>query len=76
MEARKPYLGLICSGAGSGSLYALLYAYEAEVMVYFTRTDGLYPALPILAAFVFSLVHGAFAGFFWEVIGIRARRRS
>ena len=60
----------------SGSLYALLYAYEAEVMVYFTRTDGLYPALPILAAFVFSLVHGAFAGFFWEVIGIRARRRS
>ena len=30
MEAHKPYLGLICSGVGSGSLYALLYAYEEE----------------------------------------------
>lgn len=76
MNRRKPYLELCGTGVVSGALYLLLYLYEEQVMEHFTRTDGFYPALPILAAFVFSIAHGAFTGYFWEVIGIRALRRD
>lgn len=75
MDTRKPYLQLCLSGVVSGLLYFLLYFYEGEVREHFTRTDGLYPALPILAAFVFSFAHGAFTGYFWEVLGVSARKR-
>jgi len=60
-------------GAASALCYAALFAYEKEVMEAFTRTDGWYPALPVLTAFLFSLVHGAFTGYFWEVLGVVAR---
>ncbi len=76
MSPRKPYWQLCVSGAVSGALYMLLYLYEEEIMASFTRTDGFYPALPILAAFVFSFAHGAFTGYFWEVLNIRARHKS
>ena len=59
----------------SALCYLLLYLYEAEILANFTRTDGLYPLLPVAAAFVFSFAHGAFTGYFWEVIGIHARPR-
>jgi hypothetical protein len=73
-HVRKPYIQLAISGAASGALYFALYRYELEIMQVFTRTDGFYPALPILAAFVFSFAHGAFAGYVWETLGIRPRR--
>ena len=65
---------MLLSGAASVLCYAVLFAYEEEVMVLFTRTDGWYPVLPVLTAFVFSLAHGAFTAYFWEVIGVQARR--
>ena len=74
MEKNKPYLKLCISGFVSAALYCLLFAYEKEVMEAYTRTDGLYPALPVLTAFVFSFAHGAFTGYFWDAMGIRARR--
>lgn len=73
MDKRKPYAALIASGICSGALYLLLYLYRDEIMATFTRTDGWYPALPIVTAFVFSLAHGAFTGYFWEVVGVTAR---
>ena len=74
MEKSKPYPHLIASGLVSGALYLLLYLYEGEIMQAFTRTDGWYPALPIVTAFVFSLAHGAFTGYFWDVLGVRAKK--
>jgi hypothetical protein len=71
---RKPYLKLWVSGMASCALYILLYVYEREIMTAFTRTDGAYPLLPVIAALVFSFVHGAFAAYFWDVLGITARR--
>jgi hypothetical protein len=68
------YLKLGVSGAISASLYFLLYFYEREILESFTRTDGLYPALPIIAAFVFSFAHGAFTAYFWEALGVTPRR--
>ena len=76
MEKTKPYPHLIASGIVSGSLYLLLYFYEREILAAFTRTDGFYPALPVIAAFAFSFAHGAFTGYFWEVLGIRGRHRK
>lgn len=73
MEKSKPYLLLVASGIVSGALYLLLYLYEREIMAAFTRTDGWFPALPVLVAFVFSFAHGAFTGYFWEALGIKAR---
>ena len=76
MEESKPYLQLIASGIVSGALYLLLYLYEREILSAFTRTDGWFPALPVLAALVFSFAHGAFTGYFWEVLGVKARRKK
>ena len=69
----KPWIRLILSGAASALCYALLFIYQKEVMAAFTRTDGWYPLLPVVTAFVFSLAHGAFTGYFWEVLGVKAR---
>ena len=64
---------MLTSGAASALCYVVLFAYEKEVMAAFTRTDGWYPALPVLTAFVFSFAHGAFTSYFWEVVGVQAR---
>jgi hypothetical protein len=64
---------MLLSGAASVLCYVVLFAYEKEVMVLFTRTDGWYPLLPVLTAFVFSFAHGAFTAYFWEVMGVSAR---
>ena len=69
----KPWRALIVSGTASALCYTLLFAYQSEVMAAFTRTDGWYPVLPVLTAFVFSFAHGAFTGYFWEVLGVKAR---
>lgn len=73
---RKPYLKLWVSGMASCTLYILLYVYEREIMTAFTRIDGWYPLLPVIAALAFSFVHGAFAAYFWDVLGITARREK
>jgi hypothetical protein len=74
--ARKPWFLMLIAGAASTLCYAALFTHESEVMKAFTRTDGWYPALPVLTAFLFSLVHGAFTGYFWEVMGVVARPAS
>lgn len=73
VSRRNLYLRLSVSGAASASLYCLLYFYESEIMQAFTRTDGMYPVLPVLAAFLFSFTHGAFTAYFWEALGVTAR---
>lgn len=74
MSKRALYVRLVASGLISGILYFGLYLYEKEIMAAFTRTDGLYPALPVIAALAFSFAHGAFTAYFWEALGVTARR--
>jgi hypothetical protein len=73
---KKPWLQLAVSGVLSAACYAALFSHEAEVMASFTRTDGLYWLLSVAVAFVFSFVHGAFTGYFWEAVGIRPRPQA
>ena len=71
----KPWLPFVLYGLGSLLCYGLLFAYlnDRSVMRYFVRTDGLYPLLPVATALVFSLFHGAFTGYFWDVVGVTAK---
>ncbi len=73
---RRLYIHLTLTGMASAVLYFLLYRYEREIMEMFTRTDGWYPLLPVVAALVFSFAHGAFTGYFWEALGVTARPRK
>ena len=76
MANNKPYTGLFLSGLISGALYFALYLNNQEILAAYTRTDGWYPALPVITALVFSLAHGAFTGYFWEVLGVTAKRKG
>ncbi|WP_198013827.1 hypothetical protein [Desulforegula conservatrix] len=58
-------------GIISVALYAAVFTHAEIVMSYFTK-GGLYSALPIVTVFIFSFVHGAFAGNLWSLLGIEA----
>ena len=63
-------------GLGSGVLYIMLYEYQGQIREFAQLTPQghhEYFAIPIAIAFVFSLVHGAFTGHFWESMGLRAK---
>jgi len=64
---------LVLSGLLSVSLYILLFVDAERVLHLSTRADGLYFLMPVAIALVFSLAHGAFTGYFWEVIGIKPK---
>ena len=72
-SAHSVRVKLALSALASFLCYALLFVYETEIMRAFTRTDGWYPVLPVATAFLFSLAHGAFTGYFWDALGIQAR---
>lgn len=62
-------------GVVSLLLYILLFAYEGEVLKASTA-GGWSFAIPILIAFLFSFVHGAFTGGFWDMLGLKAKVRK
>ena len=65
------YLGLL-----SAILYGFLYQYSGDVRhaAELARAgEKFYAIVPIIIAFVFSIVHGAFTGHFWEAMGLKAK---
>lgn len=79
-KEKKISLGLaIALGVGSILLYVLLYAYADQFVRWAQRThDGekVLFLIPIVVALVFSFVHGAFTGHFWEVLGFKAAKKK
>jgi hypothetical protein len=64
-------------GAASAVLYLLLFLYSDRLteLARLTREgDKLYALVPLAVAMVFSLVHGAFTGHFWDLLGLRAKK--
>jgi hypothetical protein len=64
-------------GAASAGLYFLLFVYADSFAAIAAAThDGhkLYALIPIAIAMVFSFVHGAFTGHFWDLLGLRAKK--
>ena len=72
---KKPVGKLIAYGIGSCALYAAVYMFQDVIMANFAR-GGVYSALPISTVFLFSWVHGTFAGTLWEVLGINAVKKA
>ena len=63
-------------GLASGLLYLLLYEYQDEIvrLAQLTREGHKVDFIvPILIAFVFSVVHGTFTGRFWDTLGLKAK---
>lgn len=66
-------------GAASVALYALLFIYSDETVEFARRTregETVWFLVPILIAFLFSLVHGAFTGSFWDAIGLKPANKK
>ena len=64
----------IAYGVASVALYVLLFVYADETVEIARRTRDGEKALflvPIVIAFAFSIVHGAFTGHFWAAIGLK-----
>lgn len=70
-------LGRIVKTAGIGllslGLYGLLFVFERPLLA-FTSKGGYSLFLVIAIAFVFSAIHGAFTGRFWDIVGLKAKR--
>ncbi len=74
-EKKKPFGETIILGIISTALYAVLLINQDFINSYFGN-GGLYALLPIITAFIFSLVHGSFTGNFWTVLGIEAKKKK
>lgn len=62
-------------GAISAMLYYLLYHFNQEILE-MSKQGGWYFIVPISIAFVFSGIHGAFTGYFWELLGVKAKDKK
>lgn len=64
-------------GAVSAGLYLLLYLFSdllPELAAATRQGQKIYALVPIVIALVFSFVHGAFTGHFWDALGLRAKK--
>lgn len=71
---RKAIRNTLAFGALSTALYVALFLNQGTVMTYFTK-GGIYAALPVATAFLFSFVHGAFTGNFLSALGIEPSKK-
>jgi len=69
---KKPVGKTIVFGALTAALYAAVF-WKADVVMTFFARGGIYAALPIATAIIFSFAHGAFANTLWSLLGIHAR---
>ena len=65
-------LKAVVYGVAVEALYGLLFAKEQELIAW-SRQGGWWFVLPIVIAFVFSIVHGNFTSQFWETLGVKAK---
>lgn len=74
-KKKKPYLGTVIFGIISLSSYVALFSNQDWVTDNFTR-GGYYAAYPIVTAFYFSFIHGAFASNLLSVLGLEAKKKA
>lgn len=74
-QMKKPYLNAVILGIISIFSYMVLFSRQ-EIVTSITTKGGGYAALPILAAFYFSFIHGAFASNILSILGIEAAKKK
>ena len=65
-------------GAASAGLYFVLFLFSDQLPALAAATrqgEKWYALVPLAIAMVFSFVHGAFTGHFWDVLGLRAKKK-
>ena len=72
--AKKPVLQMVLFGAVSLSAYIILFRNERLITTEFTM-GGWHAAYPVLTAFFFSFIHGAFASNLLSVLGLEAKKK-
>jgi hypothetical protein len=73
-KKKKFYLQMIIFGIISLASYVVLFMNEQLVTDTYTK-GGYYAAFPIVTAFWFSFIHGAFGSSLLSVLGIEARKK-
>lgn len=74
-KKKKPYITAIIMGIISIVSYILIFNNQ-ETVTDLTTKSGYFVALPIVAAFYFSFIHGAFASSMLSVLGIEAKKKK
>lgn len=65
---------MVALGVITGVLYWLLFANEDKILS--LSTEGRWAFwIPVTIAFVFSFAHGSFTGEFWDVLGVKAKKK-
>ncbi len=72
-KKKKPVLPMILFGSISLTSYVLLLKHQGWVTNTFTK-GGWYAAYPIITAFFFSFMHGAFASNLLSVLGLEPKK--
>jgi uncharacterized integral membrane protein len=75
LVANPQNLKTILLGVLSLVLYILLFSNERTVLE-LSLEGGWGFLVPIAIAFLFSFVHGAFTGGFWDMMGLKAKTRK
>ena len=70
---KRPVGKMVLFGAMSVSAYMLLFSNETLITQTYTL-GGWHAAFPVMTAFLFSFVHGAFASNLLSVIGLEAKK--
>ena len=72
VERKRAVTRTLIYGVISIVLYTLLYLYNGDILA--LSKEGRWNfIIPMVIAFVFSLVHGNFTGQFWDMFGIKAK---
>ncbi|MFP5257666.1 MAG: hypothetical protein ACLGQH_01465 [Acidobacteriota bacterium] len=66
---------LLAYGIGSVALYTAVYQFQ-DILLTTSAKGGMYTVLPIATVFLFSWIHGTFAGTLWEVLGVSAVKKA
>ena len=72
LERNRVLTKTLVYGVVSIGLYTLLYLFNEKILE-FSKQGHWYFVIPIVIAFVFSIVHGNFTGQFWDLFGVKAK---
>ena len=64
---------MLVYGGFSLLLYFILYLFEDDILA-FSSQGRWYFVVPVIIAFVFSAAHGNFTSYFWDILGIKAKK--
>lgn len=75
MDKTRPVRQVIIWGLISLALYLALFLNQETVTYYFTR-GGSFAIVVVLTPIVFSFIHGAFANYLLEALGIQPLKKK